>query len=387
MGTDGKPYRVYKGGRAKGRVPLQRPAPIEPAGPGADGGGAGGAAPSRRRSRRRWVVGGLVALGALVALWGVLSVVATSRGVREANARVPGGVTAQLARSEGLLLSNPTTILVLGTDGGTERAGAQRSDSIMLVRTDPSKKRISYLSIPRDLQVAIPDYGLAKINAASQVGGPALALRTVREVTGLPIQHVVIVDFDRFREVIDAVGGIDVDVPAPIRSKKFDCPYDTPAKCAAWPGWRFAKGRQRMDGRRALVYSRIRVNELDPSETDFDRTRRQQQVVQATLDKATSLGTALRLPFAADDLVRPLATDLSTWQLLQLGWLSFRADAGSAVHCRLGGDPATVGGESVILPSEDNVEAVAMFLGRAAPLAPPKGLPYAPGCRVGDARR
>jgi LCP family protein required for cell wall assembly len=253
----------------------------------------------------------------------------------------------------------------------------------MLVRTDPARKRVSYLSIPRDLQVAIPDYGVAKINAASQVGGPALALRTVKDVTGLPIDHVVIVDFDRFKEVIDALGGIEVDVPAPIRSKPFDCPYSA-AKCVKWTGWKFAKGPQKMDGRRALIYSRIRVNELDPSETDFDRTRRQQQVVQATLDKATGVRTALRLPFAGDELVTPLATDLSTWELLQLGWVSFRADTGAAVHCRLGGDPATVDGQSVILPSEDNVEAVAMFTGRAAPLPPPKGLPYAPGCRVGS---
>ena len=129
-----------------------------------------------------------------------------------------------------------------------------------------------------------------------------------------------------------------------------------------------------------------RVNELDASETDFDRTRRQQQVVQATLDKATGLGAALRLPLIGDDLVRPLTSDLSTWELLQLGWVSFRADDGAAVHCRLGGDPGTVGGESVILPSEDNVEAIAMFLGRSAPQPPPQGLPYAPGCRVGEAR-
>ena len=255
----------------------------------------------------------------------------------------------------------------------------------MLVRTDPGKKRISYLSIPRDLQVTIPDYGVAKINAASQVGGPALALRTVKDLTGLAVDHVVIVDFDRFEEVIDALGGIEVDVPKPIRSKRFDCPYETQAQCDAWPGWRFAAGPQHMDGRRALVYSRIRVNELDPSETDFERTRRQQQVVQATLDKATSVGTALRLPLVGDELVEPLTTDLSTWELLQLGWVSFRADAGAAVHCRLGGDPGTVGGESVILPSEDNVEAIAMFLGRSAPQPPPQGLPYAPGCRVGDA--
>ena len=123
---------------------------------------------------------------------------------------------------------------------------------------------------------------------------------------------------------------------------------------------------------------------LDPSETDLDRARRQQQVLQATADKISSFGTALRLPFVGADIVRPLATDLSAGQLMQLGWAYFRADPSKALHCRLGGDPASVGGESVILGSEDNVAAVAMFTGRSAPLPPPKGLPYAPGCVVGD---
>jgi LCP family protein required for cell wall assembly len=335
---------------------------------------------------RRWVLVGVLVFLVLLATWAGLSALAVSHGVSAANARVPAGLGAQLRPDAGLLLSKPTTIAVLGTDGGAARPGAARSDSIMLIRTDPGHKRVYYLSIPRDLQVSIPGYGVAKINAASQIGGPALTLRTVRDITALEVNHVVVVDFDQFRELIDAVGGIDLNVPRPIRSKRFDCPFKTSQACNRWRGWRFARGPQHMDGRRALVYSRIRVNELDPSETDFERTRRQQQVVQATLAKATSFGTALRLPVIGDELVKPLATDLSTWQLLQLGWVSMRANAGRGVHCRLGGDPATVGGESVILPSEDNVEAVAMFTGRSAPLPPPKGLPYAPGCRIGEAQ-
>ena len=206
---------------------------------------------------------------------------------------------AELKSQNGMLTSTPTTILVLGTDGGTQpgRGDARRSDSIMLVRTDPRKHRLAFLSIPRDLRVEIPGHGAAKINAASQLGGPVLALRTVKNLTGLDVNHVAFVDFDRFRELIDSVGGVDIDVPAPILANKFDCPYATDARCAKWDGWRFAKGRQHMDGRRALIYSRIRENRLDPSETDLDRARRQQQVLQATADKVTSFGTALKLPF------------------------------------------------------------------------------------------
>ena len=81
-----------------------------------------------------------------------------------------------------------------------------------------------------------------------------------------------------------------------------------------------------MDGQRALIYSRIRENRLDPSETDLDRARRQQQVIQATADKVTSFGTALKLPFTGGGIVKPLATDLSAGQVIQLGWAYFRAD-------------------------------------------------------------
>jgi LCP family protein required for cell wall assembly len=318
--------------------------------------------------------------------WGVLGYRALANGVREANERIPGSAAGLLAKQDGMLTSTPTTILVLGTDGSTKggRGDANRTDSIMLLRTDPRSHRLALLSVPRDLRVEIPGVGTGKINAAFQHGGATLALRTIRDLTGIPVNHVAVVDFDRFRELIDAVGGIDVDVARPIRSKRFDCPYKTQAQCSRWEGWRFERGRQHMDGRRALVYSRIRTNELDPSETDLDRARRQQQVLQATAGKLSSPGTALRLPWNGDDLVRPLATDLSASELLQLGWVYFRADPADALHCRLGGEPASVDGESVLLGSEDNVSAVAMFLGKSAPLPPPRGLPYAPGCVVGE---
>jgi LCP family protein required for cell wall assembly len=157
--------------------------------------------------------------------------------------------------------------------------------------------------------VEIPGYGTANINAAFQAGGPTLTLQTVKALTGMDVHHVAFVDFDRFKELIDAVGGIDVTVPRPILSNRFDCPYATEARCREWDGWRFERGTQHLDGRRALVYARIRENRLDPSETDLDRARRQQQVIQATADKLTSVRSAAKMPFIGDDVVKPLATD------------------------------------------------------------------------------
>ncbi len=381
MPEQAKPYRVYKGGRAKGKVPLQRPSTSRPPESGA------ATTPPKPRQRRlgRRITLALAVVLLLGVVWLVASYLSFSRGISVANARVPAPVVAELTKQDGLLFSTPTTILVLGTDGGTQpgRGDANRSDSIMLIRTDPGKHRLAFLSIPRDLRVEIPGNGAAKINAAFQIGGAALALRTVKSLTGLDVNHVAFVDFDRFRDLIDSVGGIDVDVPAPILANQFDCPYSA-ARCRTWDGWRFEKGRQHMNGQRALIYSRIRKNRLDASETDLDRARRQQQVVQATADKVTSAGTALKLPFRGGNIVKPLATDLTAGQVLQLGWAYFRANTTSALHCRLGGEPGSADGQSVIFGSEDNVATVAMFTGRSAPLPPPKGLPYAPGCVIGD---
>ena len=374
MAVGEKPYRRYRGGRAKGRVPLERTAP--PSKRPVD--------PSAPRRRRRWGLWALLAVVGLIVLalvWGLLGYLSFSSGVDEANDRLPRRAVGQLAEQSGSILSTPTTTLVIGTDGGSApgRGDARRSDSLLLIRTDPSKHRLTYLSIPRDLRVDIPGFGAGKINSANQFGGPALTLATVRNLTGLPIHHVVVVDFDGFKDLIDALGGIEVNVPKPILSNRFDCPYP-PKRCASWEGWRFGKGKQHMDGRRALVYSRIRTNQLDPSDSDISRTSRQQAVADAVGDEIASLGTFLRLPFVGDSLAAPLATDMSAWELAKLGWVRFRADSARSLRCRLGGESGTVGGESVILGGEDNVAVIAMFLGRSAPVAPPKGTLYGAGC-------
>jgi LCP family protein required for cell wall assembly len=388
MAREEKPYRVYRGGRVKGKVPsfAARPARGLPGGRrGRDDHRPGGGTyrgPDARTPKPRW--GRRIAFGAAVVLvllvvWGVTSWLSFSSGVSDANKRLDPNVRLALTKQGGLLLSHSTTVLLLGTDNGEPgRAGDDHSDSIMLMRTDPAHHRIYYLSIPRDLVVPIPGYPTQKINAAMQIGGPALAIRTIHEFTGLPINHVVVVNFADFKDLIDALGGIEVNVPRPIRSNRFDCPYSTQARCDKWPGWRFRKGNQHMNGERALIYSRIRENQLDPSESDITRGARQQAVIDATLAKLTSIGTLFSLPWNGSRLGKPLTTDLSAWKLAQLGWVRFRASSGGSVHCRLGGDLGAGGTGS---PSEDNPATLAMFLGKSAP-QPPTG-PFGPGCAVG----
>jgi LCP family protein required for cell wall assembly len=388
MAQEEKPYRVYRGGRAKGKVPKAAPPPPRVQRRGTDGRGGdsieyrGPGAPAGPR-KARWGLRIALGLGTLLILfvvWAVASWLAFSGGVSTANKQLDQNAKLALSAQSGLVLSHPTTILMLGTDhaSGSGRTGDFHSDSIMLLRTDPSHHRLYYLSIPRDLQVPIPGGGTQKINAAFQIGGPALAIRTIRDFTSLDINHVVVVNFADFKDLINALGGITVNVPKPIRSNRFDCPYATQARCDQWPGWRFQKGPQHMNGERALIYSRIRENQLDPAETDFTRGGRQQAVINAVASKFTSFGTLLQMPFSGSSFVKPLTTDLTASQLLQLGWVKFRSGESSSVHCRLGGD---FGGGGTGAPSEDNPATIAMFLGKAAP-QPPVGQ-FDPGCVVG----
>jgi polyisoprenyl-teichoic acid--peptidoglycan teichoic acid transferase len=387
-----KPYRLYRGGRTKGRVPtVGRPEKAPPRErPDRDGRsryrGPGPKTRARGPRQIRWgrEIGiAIVLIVLFFVVWAAVGYLVFRGGVSEANKRLPKTARLALTPDKGSLLSNPSTILLLGTDHSlaASRVGDRHSDSITLLRTDPDHGRLYYLSIPRDLRVEIPGYGAAKINTAYQVGGPRLAARTVSAYTSIPVNHIVVVNFAEFRDLIDAIGGIDIVVPRPILSK-FDCPYGSEARCARWRGWRFAAGKQHMNGKRALIYSRVRKNLLDPAESDITRGERNQQVLQALMSKLASFSTFMRMPLIGGDLMKPLATDLSANNFIALGWAKFRADR--TLHCRLGG--ITTGGD--ITPSEDNAKVILMVLGKSAPQPPaPSGDTYPPGCLVGSVSR
>jgi LCP family protein required for cell wall assembly len=381
-----KPYRVYRGGRAKG--PIRHEPPKDEAGR-RDGDGYAYKGPKPARKPRRWrrrLLWAVVGVVLLFLVWTFLGYLAFRSGIKDANKRLDPLAARALTPQKGLLISNASNILVLGADTGSKsRRGTQgRADSIVLIRTDPDHHKIALLSIPRDLRVDIPRHGAEKINASYAFGGPTLAIKTVERVTGLQINHVVVVDFSTFGEVVDALGGVTINVPRAILSNKFECPRHTQAECARWPGWRFRKGKQTMDGHAALIYSRIRENQLNPSESDFTRGERQQAVIQAMADKTTSFSTFIKAPFIGDDLVRPLATELSAGQILQLGWVKRRTPSSGWLRCRLGGAIADIGGVSYVIGSEENVSVIAMVTGKSAPQPPlPGSGPFGPGCVVG----
>lgn len=387
MASKDKPYRVYRGGRVKGPVRHEPPADrSRRRGDGEDPYAPSAPSKPRRRGRRWLKIGVLLLLLVIVltTVWAVLGYLAFRSGVREANERLDSRTEGALAAQDGSMLSNPSTILVLGTDEGRGREGPFRSDAILLIRTDPDENRIALLSIPRDLRVEIPNHGVEKINAAYAFGGSTLAVTTVRQLTGVPVNHVVVMNFSEFRDVIDALGGVTINVRKRILSNTFDCPFKTRAECDRFRGYRFRAGEQTMNGRRALIFARVRQNQLDPADNDITRGARQQQVLQATADEITSFGTFLRMPFIGDDLVKPIATDMSANELIQLAWVEFRTPESETLRCRLGGTIADINGESVILGSEENSLVISMVTGESAPQPPPPGSgAFGPGCRLG----
>ena len=217
-----KPYTVYRGGRVKGKVPTI-PRPTRERGGDGDGRrdyrGPGAKQPKtglRGWSWKRWTAVSVIVLFLVFVFWVVAGYLSFRSGVKDANKRLPEAARLALVPDNGMILSHPTDILLLGTDHSlnASRASDQHSDSMQILRTDPKHHKLIYLSIPRDLRVPdIPGHGPDKINAAFQIGGARLAERTVHEYTGLPINHVVVVNFHSFSKLIDKLGGVDINVP------------------------------------------------------------------------------------------------------------------------------------------------------------------------------
>ncbi|WP_150239322.1 LCP family protein [Nocardiopsis quinghaiensis] len=177
------------------------------------------------------------------------------------------------------------TFLVIGSDSrdamspeaqeelSVGSAPGQRSDSMMLVRLNHERDRVTVVGLPRDLWVDVPGRGPDKINAAYGHGGPRLAVRTVESLTDVRVDHYVEVDFQGFVNVVDALGGIEVCLPEPIRDPKAQLDM--------------AAGTHQVGGTEALAFARTRAT----SRGDLDRIERQQQVLSAMLDRALSTDT------------------------------------------------------------------------------------------------
>lgn len=218
----------------------------------------------------------------------------------------------------GLASDDRITVLVMGIDRRPGEPFISRTDTMMLLSFNPRSEQISVLSVPRDLYVVIPGRGRDRINTAfvygsqgnNPAGGAELAMQTVEYNLGVGVDHYLMVDFSAFIRAVDAIGGIDVEVPYDIYDSSF------PDMNYGYDPLYIEAGQQHFDGLMALKYARTRHQD-----NDFYRARRQQQVLMAIRSKALSLGPAEMLkqaPFLYRQLEEGIRTDMSLEQILTL---------------------------------------------------------------------
>jgi LCP family protein required for cell wall assembly len=234
------------------------------------------------------------------------------------------------------------TILLLGSDQRPDQRDEPHTDSMMLVRVDPAQERIALLSLPRDLWVPIPGYWPSRINDAYRFGersapghGLSVARDTVSHLLNISIDYVAFIDFQGFMGLIDAIGGITVDVPTELYDAAF------PTMDYGYTVAHFMPGLQHMDGMTALMYSRIRH-----PDSDFERIRRQQAVLSgigARLRERGDLRNLLAVEHITEGLAGYVRTDMPAERIVGLIWAFRQHEPISVEHYSINRDMVNMG--------------------------------------------
>jgi LCP family protein required for cell wall assembly len=270
------------------------------------------------------------------------------------------------------------TVLVLGIDrrqGETDKG--YRSDTMLLLTVDPVAKTAAMLSIPRDLWVEIPGYGVNKINTANSTGdfydypggGAALAVKTIEHNFGVEVNYYVRLDFTAFETFVDLIGGIDVDNPEEINDPEY------PDGSYGYEPFYLPAGRVHLNGHDALRYARTRHT----SQGDIDRAHRQQQVILAVRQKVLSLNMLPTLiaqaPALYQTLKESVQTNLSLDQIVSLALLapdiSEESIQREVIDYRYVIEETTPDNQSVLVPLRDKIRELrdSLFT-TSAPLTP-----------------
>lgn len=226
----------------------------------------------------------------------------------------------------------PFNVLVLGVDERPEsEEEGSRTDTIMLVRVDPETGDVRLLSVPRDLLVEVAPGEENRINAAYNFGGIDQTITAFEDYSDVDVDHYAVVDFEGFKDVINAMGGVEVDVEDEVP-----------------PKYEIQDGLQTLNGQQALFYARYRGT----SGGDIDRIRRQQQLVAALRSQAFNWNTVKQLPSILRVANRNVQTDLGLGQGVTLGRVLVRRGPNSQMTSQqLQGTPETLeNGDQVLVP-------------------------------------
>ena len=278
------------------------------------------AARMRRRKRPGRIRKVLIALAVLVVIGagGAFAYVSVLNGNLSAGL---GDLDGSLVHTE--LTKEPFYMVLLGTDASIERqddpeyAELFRTDTILLARIDPVDKKVTLVSMPRDTMIDMGEYGTQKLNAAYAIGGASAAVDEVSEISGMGISHFCLVDMDGLKQVVDSLGGIEVDVPVAIDDED--------------AGGHVDSGLHTLDGEEALILCRARNCFDDVGAGDSFRAANQRLVLQAIASKVLSsdVGTIAK---TATTLSEYVSTDLTVNEIVGLAQAFQGIDAQSSIY-------------------------------------------------------
>lgn len=209
-----------------------------------------------------------------------------------------------------MTFTEPFYMILIGTDEAEDSTeDMHRSDTNIVVRIDPAKNQATMVSIPRDTKIDIDGYGTNKFNAAYAYGGAAGTIREANQLLGIEISHYAEVNFGKLKELVDAVGGVDVEV-----TERVDDPdADGTTAHPEWPRVIIEEGEQHLDGNQALVFARSRAY----PDGDFTRTANQRKLIAALAEKILSMPLA-KLPGIVQTAAGGITTDMSVTDLYSL---------------------------------------------------------------------
>jgi len=340
----------------------------------------------RKKNRAPAVMTGvLVVIFAIIILVGGTLLLSVGRSLLSDSGIVPGLSASKGADSPnverrlgqvipGWKGTERVNLLLLGVDERPQENGMARTDTMMVLTLDPTTLQAGVLSIPRDLWVPIPGYNQGRINTAHRLGelynypggGPALARETVEYNLGIPIQYYVRLNFQGFVDLIDLIGGIDVYVAEPINDPLY------PDNNYGYDPLYIPAGQQHFDGAMALKYARTRHDS-----NDFERARRQQQVLLAVLERVSSLNLLPQLAPRLGELYtlmdQSVSTDLTLDEVLALAGLAVKVDRSqirfAVIDSTCTENYITPEGAQVLIPLRDRIREVRDYVFGGAELA------------------
>ncbi len=224
-----------------------------------------------------------------------------------------------------------TNVLLIGSDNPLEN-GSSRSDTMIIVSINHEGPTASMVSLPRDLYVYIPGKTMNRLNTAINLGGVDLLKQTILYNFGIPIHYYAQIDFQGFKDVVDAIGGIDINVSCRLQDWRLKSPDLEPEIEDNWEQFALEPGVHHMDGDLALWYARSRL-----STNDFDRGRRQQHLLRAMLNQGIDLGLIAQVPTLWNVFKDYVATDIDIGRLLQFATLAPAIRDNNIQHLYLAG--------------------------------------------------